>query len=139
LNAVARFEFAVGGFLMTAVEVPQSQPLQDATVQVDDDSALGKYTAWAVANPGSQSITVKLALVGQDGSVLDDSVSITLGPGQQAARYLSQDFSRVRFKGSLVLRGQDGAMFVAVALSQKQGFLTEIPIIPRKFPGVPNE
>jgi len=33
LNAVARFEFAVGGFLMTAVEVPQSQPLQDATVQ----------------------------------------------------------------------------------------------------------
>ena len=105
---------------------------------MDDNSALSKYTAWAVANPGSQSITVKLALVGQDGSVLDDSVTITLGPGQQIARYVSQDLPRVSFKGSLVLRGQDGAMFVAVALWQKQGILTEIPIIPRRFPGVPN-
>ena len=138
LSAVARYELAVGAVLTAAVEVRQSQPLQDATVQVDNDSALSKYTAWAVANPGSQSITVKLALVGQDGSVLDDSVTITLGPGQQIARYVSQDLPRVSFKGSLVLRGQDGAMFVAVALWQKQGFLTEIPIIPRRFPGVPN-
>ncbi len=138
LSAVARYEFAVGSFLKTAVEVPQSQPLPDATVQVDDDSVLSKYTAWAVANPGSQPITVKLAFVGQDGSVLNDSVTITLGPGEQIARYVSQDLPRVSFKGSLVLRGQAGATFVAVALSQKQGVLTEIPVIPRKFPGVPN-
>jgi sugar lactone lactonase YvrE len=138
LSAVARYELAVGPVLTAAVEVPQSQPLQDATIQVDNDSALSKYTAWAVANPGSQFITVKLAFVGQDGSVLDDGVTITLGPGHQVARYVSQDLSRVSFKGSLVLRGQAGAMFVAVALWQKQGFLTEIPIIPRKFPGVPN-
>jgi sugar lactone lactonase YvrE len=138
LNAVARYEFAVGPVLTTAVEVPQSQPLPFATVQVDNDGALSKDTAWAVANPGSQSITVKLALVGQDGSVLDDSAAIILGPGQQIARYLSQDLSRVSFKGSLVFRGQAGAMFIAIALSQKQGVLTEIPIIPRKYPGVPN-
>lgn len=138
MSAAARYEFAVGPVLSIAVEVPQSQPLQDATVQVDSDSAVSKDTAWAVANPGNQSITVKLALVGQDGSVLDDSVTITLSPGQQIARYVSQDLSRVSFKGSLVLRGQAAARFVAVALSQKQGLLTEIPIIPRKFPGVPN-
>jgi len=136
LSAVARYELVVVPFLRTAVEVPQSQPLPFATVQVDNDSVLSKDTAWAVANTGSQSIIVRLALVGQDGSVLDDSVSITLGPGQQVARYVSQDFSRVSFKGSLVLRGQSGAVFVSVALSQKQGVLTEIPIIPRKFPGV---
>jgi sugar lactone lactonase YvrE len=138
LSAVARYEFAVGPVLTTAVEVPQSQPLQDATVQVDSDSVQSKYTAWAVANPGGQFITVKLALVGQDGSVLDDSVTITLGPGQQIARYVLQDLSGLSFKGSLVLRGQAGAMFIVIALSQKQGVLTEIPIIPRKFPGVPN-
>jgi hypothetical protein len=138
LSAVARYEFVTGPVLTTAVEVPQSQPLPDATVQVDDDSALSKYTAWAVANPGSQSITVKLAFIAQDGSVLDDSVTVTLGPGQQAAKYVSQDLSRVSFKGSLVLRGQAGAMFVVVALSEKQGVLTDIPIIPGKFPGVPN-
>jgi hypothetical protein len=138
LSAVARYEFTVGLVLTTAVEVPQSQPLPFATVQVDNDSDLSKDTAWAVANPGSQSITVKLALVGQDGSVLDDSVAITVGPGQQIARYLSQDLSRVSFKGSLVFRGQAGATFIAVALSQKQDILTEIPVIPRKSPGVPN-
>jgi hypothetical protein len=58
LSAVARYEFAVGPVLTTAVEVPQSLPLQVATVQVDSDGARSKYTAWAVANPGSQFIKI---------------------------------------------------------------------------------
>ena len=89
-------------------------------------------------NPSSQSISVNPALVGQDGNVLDDGITMTLGPGQQSARYLWQDLARVDFKGSLVLRGQAGAMFIAVALSEKQGLLTVIPLIPGKAPGVPN-
>jgi sugar lactone lactonase YvrE len=138
LSAVATYEYAVGPVLRTAVSVPQSQKLQSATIQVDNDSTQGKETAWAIANPGSEVISLKLALVGQDGSVLDDSITMTLGPGQQIARYVWQELARVDFKGSLVLRGQAGAVFIAVALSERQGVLTDIPIIPGKFPGVPN-
>jgi sugar lactone lactonase YvrE len=138
LSAVATYEYAVGPVLMTAVGVPQSQPLQYATIPVDNDSTQSKQTAYAIANPGGQSISVKLALVGQDGTVLDDSITVTLGPGQQIARYFWQDLSRMDFKGSVVLRGQAGAVFIAVALSEKQGLLTVIPLIPGKSPGVPN-
>jgi hypothetical protein len=138
LSAAATYEYAVGPVLKTAVSVPQSQRLQYATIQVDNDSAKGKETAWAIANPGSEAISVDLALVGQDGSVLDDSNTVTLGPGQQIARYVWQDLERVDFKGSLVIRGHAGAVFIAVALSEKQGVLTDVPIIPGKFPGVPN-
>jgi hypothetical protein len=138
LSAVATYEYAVGLVLKTAVSVPQSQKLQYATIQVDNDSTQGRETAWAIANPGSEDISVKLALVGQDGRLLDDSITMTLGPGQQVARYVWQELARVDFKGSLVLRGQAGAVFIAVALSEKQGVLTDVPIIPGKFPGVPN-
>ena len=70
--------------------------------------------------------------------MLDESITMTLGPGQQIARYVWQELARVDFRGSLVLRGQAGAVFIAVALSEKQAVLTGIPIIPGKFPGVPN-
>jgi hypothetical protein len=63
----------------------------------------------------------------------------TLLPGEQKARYLWQDLAvRANFKGSLVLRGQSGASFVAVALLQKQGLYTVIPLIPGKAPGIPD-
>jgi len=138
VSAVATYEYVAGTVLQTMVGVPQSQPLQYATIPVDNQSTQSKQTAYAIANPGRQSISVKLALVGQDGRVVDDSITVTLGPGQQIARYLWQDLSRMDFRGSLVLRGQAGAMFIAVALSEKHGILTVIPLIPGKSPVVPN-
>ncbi len=138
LSAVATYEYAVGAATQILVGVLQSQPVQYATIPVDNDSSRGKQLAYAIANPSLQTISVKLALVGQDGTVVDDTVAVTIGPQQQIARYLWQDLARSNFKGSLVLRGQSGATFVAVALIDKQGHLTVIPLIPGKAPGVPN-
>jgi sugar lactone lactonase YvrE len=138
LTAGAIYEKLVGTVLQARVGVPQSQFLQFATIPVDNDSILSKQTVYAIANPGTRSISVKLALVRQDGGVLDDSVTVTLGPGQQIARYVWQDLSRIDFKGSLVLEGQAGGMFIAIGLSQRQDFLTVIPLIPGKSPGVSN-
>jgi trimeric autotransporter adhesin len=138
ITAVATYEYVVAGSLQTTVAVPQSQPLQSATIPVDNDNGQGKQIAFAIANPGSQTITVKLALAGQDGFVVDEAVTVTLGAGKQTARYLWQDLGRTRFRGSLVISGQYGATFVAVALLDKQGFLTVIPLIPGKAPGVPD-
>jgi sugar lactone lactonase YvrE len=138
LTAVATYEYAVGSLTQTMVGVLQSQPLQYATIPVDNDASLGKQTAYAMANPGSQTIVVKLALVSQEGTVVDDSISVMLGPGEQIAKYLSEQLGRTTFRGSLVLRGQNGASFIAVPMLDKQGLLTAIPLISGKAPGLPN-
>ena len=139
LAAVATYEYAIGSATQSMTGVLQSQALQYMTIPVDNDSSQNKQTAYAIANPSGQTIAIKLALVGQDGIVVDDSVTITLTPGQQISRYLWQDLpARTNFKGSLVLRGQNGATFAALALIDKQGIYTVIPLISGKAPGVPN-
>jgi hypothetical protein len=138
LTGVATYEYMLDSKIQTMVGVLQSQTLQYATIPVDNDSSQGKQTAYAIANPSGQTIAIKLALVGQDGVVVDDTVTVTLGPGEQIARYLWQETARTNFKGSLVLRGQEGAGFIAVALLDKQGLLTAIPLIAGKASSVPD-
>jgi hypothetical protein len=93
------------------------------------DSSLGKEPAYAVTNPNSEAISVNLKLVAQDGTVVDDSVVITLGPGEQFSRYLKQDFAFTKFRGSLVISGLNGQTFVAMAVLAKQGLFAAIPVI----------
>ncbi len=138
LSAVATYEYVVGGATQTIVGVLQSRALQFATVAVDNNSSQDKQTAYAIANPGNRTISVRLALVGQDGTVVDNSVTLTLGPGQQIARYLWQDLARTDFRGSVVFRGQARVTFIVVALVEKRHLLTAIPLISGKAPGVPN-
>ena len=139
LTGVATYEYVSGGILQYMVGVLQSQLHQFATIPVDNDNTQDKQMAYAIANPSSETISIKLALVGQDGTVVDDTVTVTLSPGQQIAKYLSQDLpARANFKGSLVLRGQAGARFIAVTLLQKQGLFTVIPLISGKAPGIPD-
>jgi hypothetical protein len=132
VNAVATYEYVVGTSTVSMVSVPQSQPLQAATIPVDMDNSLGKQPANAIVNPGSQTISVKLTLISQDGTVFDDTIApIDLGPGQQIARYLWEELASryPKFRGSLAIRGQNGQTFVVFALLDKQGLLTAIPVI----------
>jgi sugar lactone lactonase YvrE len=139
VTGVATYEYVSGGILQYIVGVLQSPLLQFVTIPVDNDNTQDKQMAYAIANPSSQTISIKLALVGQDGTVVDDTVTVTLSPGQQIARYLWQDLpARANFKGSLVLRGQAGASFTAVVLLQKQSLFTVIPLISGKAPGIPD-
>jgi hypothetical protein len=139
LTALGTFQYVAGGSLQTIAGVQQAQPLQFATIAVDNDDSQQMYTGYAAANPTSQNISINIAVVDQNGSVVDDSLSIPLGPGQQIARYLHQDLpARLKFRGSMVLRVRDGYAFVAAALLQKQGRVTVVPVIPGKAPNVPN-
>ncbi len=138
LNGVVTYQRVSGGVLQTSTGVLASQPMQFATIPVDYDVTQGQNTAYALANPTAQSLVVKLGVVDQNGNLVSDTISITLGPGQQIARYLSQDLNLSQFKGSIVLRGQGGGTFVAVALTQYGQFFTAIPVIPGKAPNIPN-
>jgi sugar lactone lactonase YvrE len=138
LNGVATFQSASQGVIQTAAGVLSSQPTQFATIPVDENDSLSRATAYGVANPTNQIVVVKLALVDSNGVLVDDTVSITLNPGQQMPRYLNQDFKRSTFQGSLVLRAQGGGTFVVVALIQNQQLFTAIPVTPKKAPNIPN-
>jgi regulator of chromosome condensation (RCC1) repeat-containing protein len=136
LSAVETFQF--GGVVQTATGILPSQPMQFATIPIDDDYSQIRLTAYALANPTNQDLVIKLLLVDQDGNVVDDKVSITLGPWQQTARYVYRDSNRPVFKGSMVLRAQGGGKFVAVALVQNRQIFTEIPTIASNASKIPN-
>jgi hypothetical protein len=138
LNGVATLHLLSAGDRQAAAGVLPSQPTQYATIPVDDDYSQGRLTAYAVANPSGQNLVVKLALVDQGGRVVDDTVTFTLAPKQQIARYLYQDLPRAQFKGSMVLRAQAGGSFAAVALVQHGKQFTVIPVVAGKSSSVPD-
>jgi len=138
LYGVATFLWAPGGTVQSATGVLPSNPVQFATIPVDDDNSQGQATAYAIANPSDQTVVIKLGIVDQNGNLVADNIIISLGPGQHLAKYLNQDFNRAQFKGSIILRAQGGGTFVAVALIQRQNMFTVIPVNPGKAPYLPD-
>jgi hypothetical protein len=140
MGGVGTFQFTQGGVLSTVAGVLASQPVQFATIPVDDNDSQRRYTGYAVANQGDQNINVKLVLVNEDGTIAESINPPTMNPLpalRQVARFLSADFpARPTFKGSMVLIGQGGNTFVVVALVLNQGLFTAIPVIPEKAPGI---
>jgi hypothetical protein len=130
LRGMATYERVNGANTEAFFSVPQSQQLQLAVIPVDIDNSKGKLPAYAIANPNSQAISVNLMLVAQDGSVVGNSVTINLGPGEQISRYLMQDLALNKFRGSLAIKGQNGGSFALLALLAKQGLFAAIPVIP---------
>ena len=86
LHGVATFHLLSGGELQTAAGVLPSEPTQHATISVDDDYGQGRLTAYALANPTSQNLVVKLALVGQDGKVVDDCKNLSPSLASEGVR-----------------------------------------------------
>jgi sugar lactone lactonase YvrE len=137
--SVATFQYAPSGTLLTSAGVLPSQRTQYATIPVDYDIDAERYVGYAIANPGDTTVKIKLALVDQSGNIVNDSLSIPLTPGQQMARFMDQDFEQYeKFKGSMVLRGEDGGTFTVVALTQNQNLLTVIPVMAGKSPNIPD-
>jgi len=138
LNGTATFHRMSGGVAQIAGGVLPSPLMRYATIPVDDDLSQGRFTAYAVANPTDRNLLIKLTLVDQDGKVVDESVSFSLGPNQQTARYLYMDMARTQFKGSIVLQAQEGCSFIAMALRQYETLFSVIPVIPGKASCVPD-
>jgi hypothetical protein len=139
LSGVATFQLAGGSGLSTVVGVLSAASTPAATIPVDDDGTQNRFTGYAVANPGSTPLSIKLVLVNPDGSVaqiLNPPALNPLPPGQHAARFLFQDNSPAQFKGSIVMIEQTGQPFSIVALVLNQGLFTAIPVVPAKPPNI---
>jgi subtilisin family serine protease len=137
VGGAATFSYAPGGAIQTVAGVLTSSAVSAATIPVDDDVSQQRFTGYAVANPGTGSITIKVVTVNTDGSVGTTLTPITLDAGKQTAGFLFQDpNASQKFRGSVVLIGQDGAVFSAVALVMNNGLYTAIPVIPSKAPNI---
>lgn len=141
---VGTFQQVEGGVLKTIAGVLSSQPVPFATIPVDNDdsSEVQRFTGYAVANVSNENISIRLVTLNENGQIVDNvlpSVLNPLGPRMQVARFVFQDLpSRLKFKGSMVLVGQSGKTFVAVALVLQQGLLSAVPVVPEKASIVPN-
>jgi len=133
-SGVATFQLFSGGNLTSLAGVLAADTIENATIPVDDDVAGGRMTGYAVANPGTESVTIKVVTLKEDGTAGATLQSITLTPGQQKAQFVFQDpAASQRFKGTVVLMDQGGKKFSMVALVQNQNLYTAIPVIPAKL------
>jgi len=132
LSGVATFYQELEGRLKSTAGVLQSQPRGSAVVPVDSDDSSDRYTGFAVANPGSEPVDIRLTLRGEDGRTaleLSPAALNPLAPGCQVATFLHQLHDSARkFRGTLLLASDRGA-FIVVALIQSRGQLTAIPVV----------
>jgi hypothetical protein len=140
MGGVGTFQYSQGDVLTTICGVLASRPVKSATIPVNNDESMNRYTGFAVANPQDANITLRLVTVKGDGSVPGDDPNLTipLGPYEQTAIFLHQLIpARLNFKGSMILIAQGGYSFVVVALVQDQGLYTAIPVKAGKDPTIP--
>jgi len=141
LGGVATFSQSLGGTLATIAGVLGSQTVNVATIPIDDDADVNRFTGYAVANTGAANITVKVVTVNEAGTVVNPNFPAQglnpLPARQQVARFFFQDApGPFKFRGSAVMIGQSNAQFAVVALVLNQGLLTAIPVIPEKAPAI---
>lgn len=142
LGGVATFQFVNLGVLTYVVGVLSTPTTSAATVPIDDDSAQGRVTGYAVANAGNTPITVKIVLVNPDGSVfqtINPQPLTQMAPGTHVARFVYQDATNPAafvFKGSMVLIETTGQPFSVVALASNQGIFSALPVVAGKAAGI---
>ncbi len=134
---MATFQLNSGGNLMTIAGVLASEAVQYATIPADDNLDQNRYTGYAVANPGSEDLNIRIQTVNADGTPGSTLAPITLAAGHQKATFLFQDPAAGRqFQGTVVLTEENGRKFSVVALVQDQGLYTAIPVISSKAPNI---
>jgi hypothetical protein len=137
VTGVAIFKLSSGTTTTTAVGVLGAETVENATIPVNDDDGARRYTGFAIANPSTtDTVTVKILMIKEDGSVGPTLSSVTLAPGQQTSKFFIEDPAATKvFKGTGVLMGQ-GKKFSVVALIQDQNDYAAIPVVPSKAPGI---
>jgi hypothetical protein len=133
VSGFASFDYLQRDRLQSTAAVLGGYPVSTATLPVDNDDTQNRFTGFAVTNPANENINITLYVLDENGAVADvlsPPELNPLGPLRQVARFLHEYLpTRLRFKGSMVLVGQGGKSFAAVALVQGQGLVTVIPVI----------
>jgi hypothetical protein len=141
LGGVATFQYTQGGVLSVVVGVLSSPPTSVATIPMDDDHVSQQDTGYAIANPGSTPINIKVIFVHPDGTIhltLNPPALNALAPGGHVATFLWQDANDpfFLFRGTVVMIEQSGKPFSVVALVLNHGLFTAVPVLPSAAPNI---
>jgi hypothetical protein len=142
-GGVATFQFALSGILETIVGVLSSPIDNETTIPVDDSRIQNRFTGYAIANPGTTDVNIRIVLVNSDGLQVQTIRPPDLNPLSASghyARFLFEDLNNpnLEFNGSIVFVSDGGLPFSAMALVLDRGLLTAVPVITGKAPGVGN-
>jgi hypothetical protein len=130
VTGVATFQLWESGAIKTVAGVLASSPTTSASTPVEIDSAERVFTGYAVANPGTSAVTLRLEAFNSEGVPLGTSSTLSVPAGGQLARFVHQDLPIENyFQGSILLTSVSGDPFVAVALSQVKEFLSAVPVV----------
>jgi hypothetical protein len=140
---LSTFLLSEGLTLRSVAGVFATQPVEFATIGVDNSLSQGRFTGFSIANPTNESINIRIVVLNAEGSPTDTIISPPelnpLGPQRQVSKFLHEYLpARATFRGSMVLLAQSGRRFVATALIQFQGLLTATPVTPDKPAAVTN-
>ena len=142
LSGVSTFQLSDGGALRSVAGVFATQPVEFATIGVDNSSSQSRFTGFSIANPSNEGITIRIVVLDAEGRPTDTITPAELnplGPQRQISKFLHEYLpARTTFRGSIVLLAQGGRRFVATALIQYQGLLTATPVTPDKPVSVTN-
>lgn len=117
--------------------------LDTVTIPVDDSRIQNRFTGYAIANPGTENVNIRIVLVNGDGvqvqTIRPPSLN-PLAPGGHSASFIWQDLNNqnLEFSGSMVFISDGGFQFSMVALVLDRGLITAVPAISGKAPGVGN-
>jgi hypothetical protein len=135
LDGVATFHYSQNGTLKSIAGVLASGPVEAAILPVNNQETQGRFSGFAVANPGDTDVHIELSVYGEDGSLREairPAELNPLGPQTQAARFLHDYLpSYLTFRGSLRVSGDPGEKASVVALNMDRGVFTVIPVVPR--------
>ena len=142
LGGVGTFQLGQGATLQSIAGVLATASAGAVTIPVDNSTSQNRFAGFAVANPNTEDVNIRLVTLDENGTVLDNVTPAEmnpLGPQKQIAVFLHQILpARGTFRGSMALVVQGGKTASVVALVQNQSLLTAVPVIPEKAPQVPN-
>jgi hypothetical protein len=131
VSGFATFQLFQSGVLKAAAGVQSSKPSLSVTIPAGFTGIpFDQHTGFALANPGTVDVTVRVAAYSSEGVPAGEPFTLTLGPNQQKAQFLQENFpDLVAFDGTLVVTSESGGPFLATALSQIQGSLAMLPVL----------
>ena len=139
---LSTFLLSEGLTLRSVAGVFASQPVEFATIGVDNSLSQSRFTGFSIANPTNENINIRLVVLNAEGNITETLTPPELnplGPQRQVSKFLHEYLPvRATFRGSVVLAAQAGRRFVATALIQFQGLLTATPVTADKPAAVTN-
>jgi len=129
VSGFATFQSFQSGFVKAAAGMLSSNLSLSVTIPAGFNMLLDQYVGYALANPGTEEVIVRVALYSAEGVPAAEPFTITLDPGQQKAQFVHENFpDLVDFDGTLVVTSESGGPFLATALSQIKGALAMLPV-----------